>query len=81
DHEGKPHWQTPSVPSPAFWIDELGHPGMELLDLAQVQMHEIIAGPFEDEQIAKKMLRYVVRARYLGEGESEPIGNPPQLPP
>ncbi len=50
-----------------FWIDELGFPGMELVDLASIQTPDIIAGPFEDRQTAQKILPYVIRARYLEE--------------
>jgi hypothetical protein len=51
----------------SFWIDELGHPNMELLDLASIQMHDIIAGPFENREVAHRILPYVIRTRYLGE--------------
>jgi len=50
----------------SFWVDELGYPGMELVDLASIQTHDIIAGPFEDRQTAQRILPYVIRARYLG---------------
>ena len=50
-----------------FWIDELGFPGMELLDLAQIQMHDIIAGPFENRKLAYRVLPYVITTRYLRE--------------
>ena len=48
-----------------FWVEELGYPGLELLDLASIQTHDIIAGPFEDRQTAEKILQYVIRVRYL----------------
>ena len=48
----------------AFSILELGYPGMQLLDLAQIQMHDVIAGSFESRELAVKVLPYVVNYRY-----------------
>lgn len=48
-----------------FGIHELGLEGMHILDLAQIQMHDIIAGPFESHTIARDVLPYVVKVRYL----------------
>ncbi|MBI1970635.1 hypothetical protein HYS47_02735 [Candidatus Woesearchaeota archaeon] len=47
-----------------FGIYELGMQGMELLDLAVVQMHDIIAGPFESWEEARIVLPYVIKERY-----------------
>lgn len=48
-----------------FWIDELGFPGMDLVDLASIQMCDIIAGPFDDRQTAREILPYLLRVRYI----------------
>lgn len=51
----------------SFWIDELGYPGLEPIDLITIQTHDIIAGPFETRQIAMKVLPFAIRERYLRE--------------
>ena len=51
----------------SFWIEELGFPGMELLDLALIQTHDIIAGPFENRDLVYRVFPYVIKMRYLGE--------------
>lgn len=47
-----------------FGIYELGFPGLEVLDLAVIQLHDIIAGPFEDYREARNILPYVIDGRY-----------------
>lgn len=49
-----------------FGIYELGYEGMEVIDLAIIQLHDIIAGPFEDRQTALAVLSSVIQVRYLG---------------
>ena len=47
-----------------FGVYELGVQGMEPIDLAVVQLHDIIAGPFESWEEARRVLPHVIRVRY-----------------
>ena len=47
-----------------FGVYEIGFPGLEPLDLAQIQLHDIIAGPFDSYPDAVEIIPYVIRIRY-----------------